>query len=217
MSFRLPFAIRCFNITSLRFDLQKHLPYYILNINLSSQEFVENILNNTKILISLFISTKHNLSLICDILPPLTETIYLHFTQNKIFRITGYCFSNSARLKLIKLNGNMISYINHKAFNNLSSLNYINLQNNSLLDFDLFILAECPHFKWLSLQQNVFMQIVEKSLKNIKLEIVLSDDYRICCVLGSNVKCSTSPPLYKSCSTLLPTMAFNFLFISYHL
>ena len=212
----LTFAIRCFNITSFRFDLQKHLPYYILNINLSSQEFVENILNNTKILISLFISTKHKLSLICAILPPLTETIYLHFTQNKIFRITSYCFSNSARLKLIKLNGNMISYINHKAFNNLSSLNYINLQNNSLLDFDLFILAECPHFKWLSLHQNVFMQIVEKSLKNIKLEIVLSDDYRICCVLGSNVKCSTSPPWYKSCSTLLPTMAFklSFYFLS---
>ena len=115
-------------------------------------------------------------------------------------------------MKLIKLNDNMISFIDHKSFSNLSSLHYINLQNNSLIDFNLFILAECPHIKLLSLHQNLFMHIVENSLKNIKLQIVLTDDYKICCVLGSDAKCPTNPPWYKSCSTLLPTVAFKLAF-----
>ena len=54
----LTFVLRCFNITSFRINSERYLPYYILNITSSPQEFVETILKRTNILISLFVENQ---------------------------------------------------------------------------------------------------------------------------------------------------------------
>ena len=206
----LTFAVRCFTLTSINSGFLRYLPYNILIINLSTEKYIENILIRFTLLIS--ISSKDNLKRICHILPSLSNTFIINLEENIITRIKQYCFKNSAKLKLINLSKNLISYIELKAFSNLTALNYINLKTNCLKEMNFLIIMDCLNLLFILLDQNNFTNIIQQTEQIIKLLTVLTDDYRLCCVLSSNVKCLTKVPWYKSCGDLLSSSALKLSF-----
>ena len=168
---------------------------------MSSFAFIVSVL--TQIEKNVILSLKHNgIVTLCNLLPPLQNTLIINLGNNKMEVIKYNCFSNMPHLRQIKINNNNLIKIRRKSFSNLPKLLFLNLAKNSLHLLPINMMNNCPLLEILNIYHNNFFSNIV--FQTLEVTNILSDDYRICCVVSSETMCPSKPPWHKSCDTLLP-------------
>ena len=140
------------------------------------------------------------------------ETIIIHAAYNSISTVLSNCFVLSKKLKVINLNTNKITTIQAKTFSDLPSLILLNLANNFLMEIHSSVIVNINSLFILSLANNSLKYLSYDSFTDMSLKVILTNDYRVCCILTKNTKCPAKPPWYKSCSNLLPDIYIKITF-----
>ena len=152
----------------------------------------------------------NGLSHICGIIPVTQNTTLIDVGYNLITHISKSCFYNGFSLIVLNLNNNRIYYINKIAFLNLYSLKILNLSSNllSTLDFNVYFL------NMLNVENNRFHKTEMQSFKGSVIKILVTNMYKICCLLPHGTACTSKQIWYISCSTLLKSYYIKISFYS---
>ena len=108
-----------------------------------------------------------------------------------------------------------MSKIEKSAFKNLASLVYLNLKSNDLSIFSAEIIINCPSLSLLVLDRNQFIEISPGSFQQMFLQYVISNDYRICCIVQAGTQCLSKSPKYKTCHKLLNNNTLKIAYITF--
>ena len=215
----LIFAIKC--IRAFQFDdilSLQIVPFYVIYLQWCSYSFAEAFISKLKILVSLS-ATFSNIDDICRTLHHFTilETITIDLSHNNISMIHQKCFQNALKLKVINISNNILSKIEKSAFKNLASLVYLNLKNNDLSIFSAEMIINCPSLSLLVLDRNQFIEISPGAFQQMFLQYVISNDYRICCIVQAGTQCLSKSTKYKTCHQLLNNNTLKIAYITFSL
>ena len=166
--------------------------FYLVNITESSMDFSICIFKKNTESILLTISN-NNLQEICNVFAIGNKSLLIDFSYNNIAKVTSYCFLIATNLKQIHLDHNSIEMISKLSFANLFKLYYINLANNYL---KMLLLLET---KLLNYNNNPII-LADPSQTVHSLQSVLTLNFRVCCLLPLNYKCTVPISWYKSCN-----------------
>ncbi len=136
----------------------------------------------------------------CINFPQLNSLFLLDMSSNKIRGLKSKCFKQGKVLKVLGLNNNLISKVASDTFYKLPSLLLLNLSYNHLSDLS-FTKPFSAKLKILSLTNNSLQKL--KLSQNQPLQVLETDNFRICCIVQAETKCSTRIPGYFSCSGVL--------------
>lgn len=206
----LAFAISCSDV-QLPYKQKLH-PYFSITL----QHVVQNFHSDPHLAYELRFAallewTSSSLSDVCCFFLFNNSLIYINLGQNKITLVGEKCFSFSLKLKVIQLNNNLISRLDIGAFTFLQNLVLLNLSTNLLTEISSQMVSGCPKLKLLSLQNNSFSTIMSDNLKRINFQVLETENFRLCCVLESDVRCTATIPWIISCSNLLPNLAIELM------
>ena len=111
---------------------------------------------------------------------------------------------NAPHLAEVKPNHNNLSIISCKAFGNLPSLTFLDLSYNKIKYVSFLSILNSPNLVLLNIQKNNLQDYSSKIdlPLNVKVQIVLTDEYYLCCISSTITKCFTENPWYFSCSTI---------------
>ena len=197
----LTFVKQCFQIETFDYSLSA-IPYLIFHVKHCSTIFTETLLLSADHIVLLKLNY-NNMKKICfNVI--YEETVHLDASFNSISILLSDCFGESTKMKAVKLNSNKIYTMQEKTFLNLISLIIVNLANNLLIEVPSHLIMKSNNLIILSLVNNSLSSISGNSLVSLVLKILLSNDYRVCCVLSEKTKCPAKPSWYKSCSNLFP-------------
>ena len=65
----------------------------------------------------------------------------------------------------------------------------------------------------ISIKNNPLRSIHENAFQNVKVKLVESTSYQICCIVNSKTKCNAEKPWYISCSDLLSTGSMKLIYV----
>ncbi len=156
-----------------------------------------------------------NLTEICDVVPA-RGLVQLTAAFASLSYIKANCFIPLWTVEIIQLTDSTVCHIEPRSFANLSKLNFLNLSNNEIKNLPMNLFTNSVNLKVLSLKNNQFTTIDIHVFQHLKLELIETTDYHICCVAPVNTRCDTERPWYISCSDLLPNddMKYTFIVVS---
>ena len=123
-------------------------------------------------------------------------------SNNEVIRLTKHCFEHIIGLKIVNLQNNSIHEIHDNAFKFLPILNIVNLSNNLISKVESSLLRNSL---LLDLVNNPLVFLSPKIFYLARTEIIVTNDYHVCCIAPSVISCNTFRPWYISCSNLLPS------------
>ena len=132
---------------------------------------------------------------------------------NLIEIIKKQCFHGYHQLLALNINDNLIRHIEDQSFTNLQSLKFVNLSNNNILNVPQFIFLNINFLNVISIKNNPLRSIHENAFQDVKVKLIESTSYQICCIVNQKVKCNAEKPWYISCSDLLSTRSMKFIYI----
>ena len=206
----LTFVIRCWDIEH-SINHANSMPHYIVTIENSKKYILHHFLLRFKFIMHLTLR-QNLLQTICIGKHYFSEMLVVDAGHNNLKEILSNCFVEAPNLMIIKLNDNHLVNIERYAFHNLKKLFYLNLMDNFLKEISPDIIYKCPKLNLLSIKNNSFRYISQLSFKNYNFDILISDNYKICCLKPPGIKCSTNPPWYKSCDILLASLPIQISF-----
>ena len=204
----LLFAIEC-NEQFITFPKEIYPFIYVNYVN--TRSFLLQLLSDIFPKLRMFSLLKSEIGNICHLDFP-TTLLYLDAQFNDISSLTKYCFKGSEKLKLILLEYNNIYFVQTFAFALLLKLRAISLSNNPIIT----ILSKgfCTKSQLIMLSiRNVSLLNVDKDLfGSSSIKIIVTSDYRICCLASAESVCIPKIVWYAPCSDTLPS-ALSVLFI----
>ena len=143
---------------------------------------------------------------ICDILSFNDSLEDFDVSNNEVSRVTKHCFQDMIGLSRMNLENNSIQEIQDNAFKFLPTLNVVNLSNNLINEIEFSLLRNAL---LLDLINNPVIFLSSKTFYLAKTEIIVTNDYHVCCIAPSVISYNAFRPWYSSCLKLLPnsTMA----------
>ena len=196
----LTFAISCSDINST--FLPTVFPFKIVYLHSCPNMFVLNIL--VKLSSMAILSLKYDkLNHTCKFLPSLSHTAMIDTSHNRITRIEKDCFHTAINLVILKLNNNLLFTINLQLLEMFERLQYLDISNNFLLAVESNCYFRLFSMKILSLLNNSLTYIPKNAFEGFQLMLLITKDYRLCCIVPSNAVCTARIPWYLSCHTLL--------------
>ncbi len=211
------FALNCLNRTYLDIFVKTTLPFNIIHIKMCEAAFVQSITKSLQNILTLSLQFNNLLEVCESILPSLIGTISLDIGHNKLEVIMSHCISHSYSLKSVQLNNNKLRVIQSLSFNNLSNLLELNLKENSLTEFPPDFITNSHKMLILSLLTNEIDSSTVDVFNSLGLKQLLTDDFRLCCLMADQTWCSSLPLWYESCSKLLQGQYLDKVFYGYSL
>ena len=111
------------------------------------------------------------------------------------------------------MNDNLIRHIEDQSFTNLQSLKFVNLSNNDILNVPELIFFNINLLNMISIKNNPLRSIHENAFQNVKVKLIETTSYQICCIVNQKTKCNAEKPWYISCSDLLSTGSMKFIYM----
>ncbi len=208
----LVYALQCQNV-SFVFQKMAKLPFHFLAV-------FESFVKDVKLINNVFGDAVHvsiQNSQIVDICGIFTDenmhdVIQTDFSKNRISILRIFCFHNHQNIMNIHLSDNDIKHINVYSFANLTSLTKLDLSRNPLQCLAPYFLTNASNLLLLNLSENYFHYFSSTTFKVLDVKLIVTTNYKICCITHKNSKCEALPPWFISCSDLLPTEHLKLLF-----
>ncbi len=142
--------------------------------------------------------------------------LILDVSHNLITETQQNCFFDLPNVKVICLNNNPIHAMKNESFVDLPNLFFLNFSHNYLIAFPSNILHKCPSVKIINIEYNKFEIITKTFLVDLHVDIIITDNYHLCCVTSSTSECFAKGPWHFLCTDLLPekTMRTTFIVLS---
>ena len=204
----LSFVIKCNEIIGNINTEHDHLPFHVVKIINSSKIFTFNFLQKIY-LFSILIVKHSNLDQLCFLFTEPQSWLILHVGYNRIVSIHHNCFHEAPNMHTINISHNKVSHISDKTFWNLYSLKQLDISYNPLtkLSSNMIGNTDCLFFIYL---KGIEINLADTDVfKHLKLKILHTNDYKMCCLVRSETKCTSKKPWYFSCQNLLGTMSIK--------
>ena len=151
-----------------------------------------------------FIWTSSFLIDVCSSYRIISSTLQLFdASYNNISLISAYCFFNVKLVKVLLLLHNSINTPEGNAFTGLTKLVNLDISCNYLTELSYVVYQEF-HCHILNIQHNNLIKIDIGIRTELRVDLVISEDYRVCCLLEStDIVCTSKPIWPESCSVML--------------
>ncbi len=134
--------------------------------------------------------------------------------KNCITKITSYCFESYLFLRILRLDRNFISSIEHKAFVVLPSLRLLDLSSNPLQNVPPNVVLNTENLALLALRNVSLKDIALNAFPEHSVHVVDTDDFHLCCITSASQFCTANIPWYISCTNLLPNAGLKIFVIT---
>ena len=204
-------AIACTNTFSVNVltDLKPiYLSVYMSNSNICTLKYLQKLVN-----VKIIKLPGNNLECICTS-HSFTQILLLDLGYNCIKQVGKKCFVSFYSLQSLNINDNCIAFTEVGSFYNLSNLKYINLSNNTLSNIPKCNLNDSIEIKLFYIINVSLIDIDTLALHELKVNVIITFDYHLCCTSSKETICLAHMPWYISCSDILPRNYFKLLFIS---
>ncbi len=207
----LLYGMLCSNTSIELLGNTKRAKFVFLNfVGVFAQNIVPFHLLYSSSTVSVLIWSKSRLVKVCSLFIAVYSVLRLaDFSLNLIKQIPKHCFANFVNLLVLSLAGNLIQIVEHGTFLSMVMLMKLDLSDNRLVYFHPS-LVHGPGITHANIRQNPFhgFDICPKCFLSIK--VVLTDDFRICCVLHlSDATCSGTAEWPQSCNSVLYTTSLQ--------
>ena len=206
------FAIKCLGPSPEIINIHYKLPHSVIKVSNTSIATL-HILKVFSYLVLIDFSDNMIISP-CYILSGNNSILQLDLSENVIYVLQSYCFTNLSRIELLYLNNNHLHTIKKKAFWDVPNIKLLNLSHNSLNYIPSTFLYNLCYFKVLSVVNNPFFLLDLTFFRNTEIYILQSDDYRICCIASFVKMCTATKLWYINCKNLLPTETVRIFIIT---
>ena len=206
----LNYSINCQGKSSIT----KERLFWILSnfvfINISNQLPNDNIkkLHNTIIL-----TAKNNnllVPLFCDISCADIKLRVMDLSFNKILKLDKNNFVCLPELNEIILNHNGIKQIKDSVFKTLTKLKSLDLSSNRISSLHKCAFCGLDGLLLLSIIDNNIIYVHNSALSEVKVHLILTDDFQICCMISwVSSLCTAKPTWPSSCNNLLSTFSLK--------
>ena len=212
----LALAVGCFGVDTLTTNLIHVSPYIVVFLENCSMKFTHNMLQKIGQFNILSVK-RNNLISICSFMPSSAAAYLYDIGFNSVSAIDKNCFKNGTKIVKIRLNNNLLEYLHPMAFMNLTSLQYLELSSNNLLDLQ-YVIFTFTKLKPLLIQNNNFIRIYPGMFNDGKPDLLVTNELGVCCKFYKSVLCTVHIPWYKACSNLFPNIIIKVLsYISFSL
>ena len=133
-------------------------------------------------------------------------------SRNVIMIISKGCFMNLNHLHTINLQVNNLSLVESKSFQNLAKVKLIDIAHNKLQFLSKNTFYNIAKIYTLKLQNNLFNDINFDMFSSVPVNVIVTNDFHICCISPKDTECTEIPPWYMSCCNLLPDIKTRLLF-----
>nr|XP_006819774.1 PREDICTED: G-protein coupled receptor GRL101-like [Saccoglossus kowalevskii] len=134
----------------------------------------------------------------------------LHLTGNQLIEIEPYAFNGTTSLTTLSLQGQSLQWLHMNAFIGLDSLRVLNLSHNHLRFIDNGVFNGLHEIMTIDLTFNDLLQVESKVFYGLmKLENLLTDEYRFCCLARFVPNCSPPPNEFSSCEDLMSNVVLG--------
>ena len=205
----LYFALMCNKITIVGLDLSglPFVAYHLTSCSLARVQFLKY--NQFAAMLNL---TNNKIRDACDSISHIYSLASLDLSNNFIMTISKGCFMNLSHLHTIYLQVNNLSLAESRSFENLGKVYLIDMSNNKLLFLFKNTFYNIVNIYTLKLQNNLFTDINFDMFSNVPVDVIITNDFHICCISLKDTECTETPPWYSSCSSLLPNIETRLLF-----
>ncbi len=179
---------------------QPHISFFAEHSTITCQICIQSIFRQ----VYLIVIRNSNLTKICEVVKNMKTVIKVDFGINSITVLSGDCFRNNFNLSVLKLNHNKVMTITAVTFNKLNYLKHLDLSSNPLQYLCLSSSTGSLHIAFLSLVNNNLTVLNLNIFQNVLVKVLFTDNYKLCCLANTTLKCSVRPVWYKTCSRLLP-------------
>ena len=123
--------------------------------------------------------TKSDLQDICQTMKSsLTNVHHFNFSFNHLHKIEKKCFYLLKKLQFLQLNNNKLQFIGKESFVGPCMLLKFVLSSNKLTELSV-LMFDKTKISIFNVIQNNFKEI-DSSIENLKVNMIITDDYRIC-------------------------------------
>ncbi len=210
----LALAIVCSNIGSVLHV--SNLPF--VSISFQNSENLIDVYNMNFSPNTYFLKMRHNnISEICS--SALShKLLLLDVAFNLVQTLISHCLPNNIVLKMLMLSDNKIVHIEQHSLSNQLNISFLNLSNDNLISFSQCIFGSSVHsLKVLSVRNNLFANIHHDSFLTLKLDVLDTTTYQMCCIVHDTTECHAHKPWYRSCSDLLCSHSLKQVFLAIYI
>ena len=199
-------TIQCtkvFFYTTMFFSENSYASLWISGTNITSLNFVKMFTE-----VKYLYLDNNRIESICGVLHGHKMLTIFYSNNNEVRDLSKFCICNLIAIKDINLSKNKIKHLHKQAIWKLTRLQFLNLVNNFLNNLEGSILSTLI---LLNITHNPFHLLKHNSFKSADINVIETDDYRICCIVLHSTSCYAFNPWYVSCSKLLPTLSMRIL------
>ncbi len=204
-----PHNCKCLALAALCNDQDMHLTentyrHLFLSVTVNIVPFAKFFTHFEDLLI--LKASTNNISDVCLLILP-KKLVHLEVIHNDFPNIKGQCFKALYNLRIIALKTNRIQSTEARSFSDLQQLKNIDLSDNQISQIPNVLTTACPVLKLISVAKNTFRDF--SGFQYLGIEIVVADDFTICCVVPSNTTCTASKLWFMSCGDIMPQKAMK--------
>ncbi len=206
----LGYSIRCYN-ASIASTILPFKPFFLAIVfeKCNFSDIPDKLRSLDKALVVSL--TEIGLTDLCMLMSKVEVLKIGNFAANQISSVSTECF-RSSKILILKVNQNTISKIGDRAFSSFDNLTYLDLSDNLLNRLSHLILPGSSKLFFFSIENNALADLKYLSFSELNVEFLKTSDYKICCIVPSNVVCTVPIPWYISCKELLPSFGINLCF-----
>ncbi len=205
----LNLAIQCTHVSFSEQILLKQLKFASVHISNSftSSQVVAKLFTNVHVL-----AVSHNsLSHACWHFSNNNSLVSVDLRNNRLSVLERHCFYNMSTATLLNLDCNKIRSIHPEAFSSCPKMAHLSFARNHILSFDKHFFVTLENVRIVNFIGNPLTSLESDSFQYMTHLIVLTKKYQVCCIVPESSKCKVHRPWFKSCSSLIPTIAMKVL------
>ncbi len=203
----LLYAMLCSSDQNLNI-ISQPLPFVFYRLSQINTSLITEILPAITNAIFLNLSF-NNVEIICNHTHKLFNLVSLDLQSNKIKDLSQSCFYNLKVWKSAHLQNNNISELSKWSFNNLQKLQALNLSSNKINFIPSNVFRQLFDLAFVFLEQNLLFTFGEHVFDGLSLKFVKTNNYRLCCVLTYENSCHATKLLFESCQRMIPSKSLQ--------
>ncbi len=205
----LALSVQCLHVHHCGQGNLEQLPLLAVSIHFSSPVFVYQVVSQLRIVEHLNLQRNDLLSL-CHIFQKLLELKSLSLNNNQAEILDTSCIKNLPQLTTVLIARNNICFVAMKSFANLSNLSFVDLSNNEMKILPSHLIYNTQGRLHIDLCGNVFETIHEDAFSGLTLRAMKTSDYRLCCLVSTEMLCNATKMWHRSCQDFLSTTGLKF-------